>query len=288
MSIIELGRYAAQCYDRTRTLGKILKIWRRIRTNAQVIGFWPALQLDLAVIYNFRCRRIGLPPLKGFRLFHIDGIQYPVGVRVGTSDYVILQQIFAEHEYAPLLKLRELSLILDGGANVGYASIWFLNHFPSARVIAVEPDPANYQICRQNLAPYGQRVSVLNTALWSHPTGLVRCRTGLTMEAAAMVRKAAGGEKPDLMAVDIPSLIEMSREPVVDLLKLDIEGAESEVFRAGTQGWLRQVKNVVIEIHGPECEGIFSAAMQSFDFECVKSGELTICLNITEKQALPQ
>jgi FkbM family methyltransferase len=283
-----LGDVAAQCYDRIRTLGKIFKVWRRVRANAQIIGFWQALQLDLAVIYNFRCRWLGLPPLKGLRVLNIDGIQHPVAVRVGTSDYVILQQIFVEREYGPLLQLCEPSLILDGGANVGYSSIWFLNHFPRARVIAVEPDPANYQICQQNLAPYGQRVSVLNTALWSHPAGLVRLRTSLTMEAAAMVRKAADGEKPDLMAVDIPSLIEMSHEPVVDLLKLDIEGAESEVFRAGTEGWLRQVKNVVIEVHGPECEGIFSAAMQSFDFECVKSGELTICLNITAKQALPQ
>jgi FkbM family methyltransferase len=253
-----------------------------------VIGFWQALQLDLAVIYNFRCRWLGLPALKGLRFFSIDGVQHPLAVRVGTSDYVILQQIFVEREYGPLVPLFEPSLILDGGANVGYASIWFLNHFPRARVIAVEPDPANYRICQQNLAPYGQRVTLLNSALWSHPTGLVRLGTGLTMEAAAMVRKAADGEKPDLMAVDVPSLIEMSHEPVVDLLKLDIEGAESEVFRAGTQAWLRQVKNLVIEIHGPECEGIFLAAMQSFDYECINSGELTICLNITEKQALPQ
>jgi FkbM family methyltransferase len=269
-------------------LGKIFKVWRRMRTNGQVIGFWQALQLDLAVIYNFRCRRVGLPALKGLRSFRIDGIQHPVAVRVGTSDYVILQQIFVEHEYGPLLPLCEPLLILDAGANVGYSSIWFLNHFPRARVIAVEPDPANFRICQRNLAAYGQRVSVLNTALWSHPTGLVRLRTGLTMEVAAMVRKAADGETPDLMAVDIPSLIELSQEPVVDLLKLDIEGAELEVFRAGTEVWLRQVKNVVIEIHGPECERTFTAAMQSFDFECIKSGELTICLNITEKQALPQ
>ena len=166
---------------------------------------------------------------------------------------------------------------------MGYASIWFLNQFPSAHVIAVKPDPDNYRICQQNLAPYGPRDSVLNTALWSHPTGLVRLRTGLTMEAAALVRAAMNGEKPDLTAVDIPSLIEMSRESVVDLLKLDIEGAESEVFKSGAEHWLKHVRNIVLEIHGPECEGIFSAAMRSFDFESI---ELTICLDISEKQAV--
>ena len=93
----------------------ILKIWRRIRTNSRIIDFWQSLQLDLAVIYNFRCHRLGLPPVKGLRLLHLDGIQYPVALRVGTSDCVILQQIFAEQDYAPLRKLCEPSLILDGG-----------------------------------------------------------------------------------------------------------------------------------------------------------------------------
>ena len=133
---------------------RIFKVWRRVRANGRVIGFWRALWLDLAVIYNFRCHLLRLPALSGLQWFSVDGIEHAIAIRVGTSDSTIFQQIFTEQEYGPLAALPGPSLILDCGANVGYSAIWFLNRFPSARVIAVEPDLENFRMCQANLAPY--------------------------------------------------------------------------------------------------------------------------------------
>lgn len=99
-----------------------------IRTLSPVIGFWHALALDLAVLYNFRW------PIIGRRWLRVEGLLNPLALRVGTSDYIILLQIFGEHEYAQVSDPQSPSLVLDCGANVGYSSIWFLSRFPNVQV----------------------------------------------------------------------------------------------------------------------------------------------------------
>ena len=59
--------------------------------------------------------------------------------------------IHVDLEYEPLDDLDDIRLVVDCGANVGYASAYFLSHFPQARVIAVEPDDQKFEALRRNL-----------------------------------------------------------------------------------------------------------------------------------------
>ncbi len=90
----------------------------------------------------------------------------------GSSDMSVFGQIFIRQEYSCLRDLKEPSLVLDLGANVGFSSAYFLNVFPKARVVAVEPDERNLAICKANLSPYGDRVLLLHGAAWSKPATL--------------------------------------------------------------------------------------------------------------------
>ena len=84
--------------------------------------------------------------------------KYPVFFRSGnSSDMTVFDQVFVANEYACLRNISSPRLILDLGANVGYSSVYFLNCFPTATVMAVEPDPDNFELCRKNLAPYRDR-----------------------------------------------------------------------------------------------------------------------------------
>jgi FkbM family methyltransferase len=49
------------------------------------------------------------------------------------------------HEYALVGNLDSTAFIIDGGANIGIASLYFLNQYPTARLVAVEPSPANFE-----------------------------------------------------------------------------------------------------------------------------------------------
>jgi hypothetical protein len=98
--------------------------------------------------------------------------EYPLICRPNTSDLNVFNQIFIEREYACLDHLSNVDLVIDGGANVGYSSAYFLTQFPKCSVISVEPDPFNFAVLETNLASYNERAKLVHSGLWSHPVGL--------------------------------------------------------------------------------------------------------------------
>jgi FkbM family methyltransferase len=201
----------------------------------------------------------------------------------GSSDSAVFDQIFIDEEYSCLRDLEDVRVGLDLGANVGFSSAYFLSQFPNSRFIAVEPDDRNIAICRTNLRPYGGRVRLLHGAVWSKTTTLCLSKGafGDGREWATTVHEATPeGELGSINAWDVSSLIEMAGGDMVDLLKIDIEGAELHVFGPEAQLWLPRVRNICIELHGKECSERFFSALARFDYDLSESGELTICRNL--------
>ena len=200
----------------------------------------------------------------------------------GSSDLRVLFQIFVIEEYASLRSLDNVATVLDLGANVGYSSAYFLNCFPQARVLAVEPDKQNMESCRANLTPYEDRVTLLHGAVWSDRTTLSFLQKS-TRDGAEWGRRTVPpteGSAGEIEAWDVGSLIEIARVDTVDLLKVDIETAELAVFGETAKKWLPCVRNICIELHGPDCEETFFNALADFDYELEHSDELTICKNM--------
>jgi len=211
-------------------------------------------------------------------------LRYPVKLRARTSDPFVFRQIMIENEYRPIKDLR-VATIIDLGANVGLASAWMLSNFPEASVFSVEAATDNFACCRDNLTPYGDRARVLHGAAWSSRTDLA-----LHPQVCAADNKVETISAGDAGAVfvkgyDLASLIEMSGFEQVDLLKIDIEGAESEVFGVEVSKWLGRVHNLCIELHGQQCRDIFFEALAAYDYEHMVSGELDVCTNLRPKIA---
>ncbi len=199
----------------------------------------------------------------------------------------VFHQIFIFQEYSCLRDLNEPSLVLDLGANVGFSAAYFLSIFPKTRIVAVEPDERNLAICMANLSPYGDRVLLLQGAVWSRPTTLrlLKGRFGDGREWATQVDEVIEEEPPSVgvQAWDVGTLIDKSGSSTVDLLKIDIERAELSVFGESANSWLHRVRNICIELHGKDCEEVFFAALKEFDYDLGHSGELTICRNLRPK-----
>jgi len=203
----------------------------------------------------------------------------------------VFHQIFICQEYSCLRELKEPSLVLDLGANVGFSAAYFLSVFPKARIVAVEPDERNLAICKANLSPYGDRVLLLHGAAWSRPATLrlLRGTFFVGREWATQVDESIEeeGTSAGVQAWDVGSLIDMSGVSTVDLLKIDIERAELSVFSDSASSWLHRVRNICIELHGKDCEEAFFAALKDFDYELERFGELTVCRNLRTRE-MPQ
>jgi FkbM family methyltransferase len=211
--------------------------------------------------------------------FRIPGLDHPVALRSGgSSDMTALYQLFVTNEYRDVSNLVNPSLIVDGGANIGLATLYFLRRYPSVRVVAVEPDPENFELCQRNLAPYADRVVLIKGAVWSSSCRLVLVPSA--EEWSAQVRPARDGEAAAIDAFDIASLISMGGGGPVDLLKLDIEGSEADLFRDGPPAWLPMVRNIAIELHSPQCTELFFGALQHYSGDVSVHDSTIACLNL--------
>ena len=213
----------------------------------------------------------------GYRTGNLSTRQlpHPIRCRYGSTDFKVFNQIFFQNEYGPLSVPAEARLILDCGAYVGYSTMYFLARYPNAHVIAVEADSRNYALLKQNLTRYETRVTIVNAGLWSHRTSL-KIRKGVRGEWSTNVHECLDGEQPDLEATDIPSLLAGREGQRIDLLKMDIEGAERVVFGNHFGSWIDLVDTFVIELHGDACEAAFLGALGTGKFGLSNSGELKI------------
>jgi FkbM family methyltransferase len=201
-------------------------------------------------------------------------LNFPVKARPNTSDLSVFHQIVVFDEYRCISDLRSPELIIDLGANVGYSSAYFLSCFENCRVIAVEPDPGNFSELRNNLLPYQGRARAIQAAVWPRSEPLSLKTPKLGEEWGVSVEPSPNGM---VKTISVPELIEIGGLPRVSLLKIDIEGAETDLFLSDTK-WLDQIDNIVIELHGDEAKNAFFSKLDKYRFVISTCDELTVCL----------
>ena len=155
------------------------------------------------------------------------------------SFYYQTRQIFGEFVY-DFDAGTDAPSILDCGAHIGLASLFFKELYPMARIRAYEADATVAGLCAYNMGEFGHDVSVTAAAVWTHCKGVA---FAASMDDAGHV--AAGGN----VRVPTVRLRDEIGDGPVDLLKLDIEGAEFTVL-ADCGDALRNVRRMIAEVHG--------------------------------------
>lgn len=180
----------------------------------------------------------------------VPDIITPVALRPGTSDEPTFIQVFIQRQYDFEFGDWAPRLIVDGGANVGYSSVRFKNRFPEARIVAIEPEDSNCTQFRQNLREYSG-VELIQGGLWSKSgSGRLVTHAGenkLEHWAYQVCDETVGSRWTQLFTVS--DIIRSAGADSIDLLKLDIEGAEDELFCDGCEEWLRRVEVLILEFH---------------------------------------
>lgn len=206
----------------------------------------------------------------------LPGLRFPVALRSGTSDRLALSQVFADGEYETAARMQP-QYIVDGGANVGFASIKFASMYPAATIVAVEPDPTNCELLRRNLSPYRQ-ARVIEAGLWPRPARLV-IENPTAEPWAFRVREGRPGESA-FDAVSLDGLLEASPSGTIDILKLDVEGTEYDLFSdPGCDRWLSRTNMLFVETHDrfrPGCVAALKAAAERHGFTWAKAGEKVV------------
>lgn len=203
----------------------------------------------------------------------IPRYRHPVWMRSSTSDVSAFGQVMIEREYDIDLGFIP-EIIIDCGANIGLATLAFKNRYPDAQIISLEPEASNYTMLLKNTARY-DAIHPLQAGIWWRNARLVIEDTG-AKHWAFTVREAADNEPDAIEALSISDIIERFDLPRIDVLKMDIEGSEKEVFSRGFEQWLPKVRVLIIELHDrmkPGCSVAFFKALQGYDYSTGVSGE---------------
>lgn len=242
-----------------------------------------------ATEYILKDRLIGLAsrfvddasPRRTYQL-SVPGIATALICRHRSSDRYAFGQVFIHGQYACPDPFAHPEYIVDCGANVGFASVYLLHRFPRATVVAVEPDSRNFDILVQNLAPYEPRAVPLHSAIWSHRVRLsIQQSTEEQNEWGTQVKEnASEAAIQTVEAIDVPWLLQQSPHGRIDILKIDIEGAEEMIFGQESERWIKQVGMIMIELHGEKNRSLFFKALSSGSFEITQRGEITIARSL--------
>jgi FkbM family methyltransferase len=195
-----------------------------------------------------------------------------VTIRPGTSDIRCLTKVFVNQEYKIPFETTP-RLIIDAGANIGLATLYFSATFPRAKVIAIEPEPSNYELLVRNCAGI-TNVIPWHAAVWHTDTPLQIDNPGAEKWSFTVTTRTRAGS--EIKAVTIPQILAQCGHDVIDILKLDIEGAERELFCNGCEAWLPRVMMIIIELHDrfiPGCSRAVYSKLCQMPFQQDIGGE---------------
>lgn len=198
--------------------------------------------------------------------------EFPVYLRIDTSDFCAFYDILISksRQYEPEDPSFSPQTIVDVGAHIGIASILFARRYPLSRIIAVEPEPSNFALLLKNIAPY-KNIQPICAALWKEAGEISLGSSTVHPKGAFQITKYGPTR---VRAVSIDTLMREADIQSIDLLKIDIEGSEKEVF--DSCNWISRVRIIVIELHDrikPGCRRAVEAATR--DFHCEEHGEIT-------------
>lgn len=179
--------------------------------------------------------------------------------RETRSDEAVVSQTFKQEQfslrfthgrwldalYAHMLRTGQKPLIIDGGANIGTAAVWYAAKFPGAHIVSIEPDADNFSLLERNCQALD--VEPVHAAIGREPGWLVVTDLGRG-EWGYVTRPDGDGEK--VRAITLADLVKHKQAAGYTpfILKLDIEGAEKDLFD-GDAAWFHAFPYAVIETH---------------------------------------
>lgn len=234
-------------------------------------------------------RRFGAS--EGFRLFikhktnnftKIDLLNFPgpIFLRKNSTDFLAFYQVFLQNEYNIHIPFYP-EFIIDAGANIGLFSVFMKNRFPDAKIICVEPDEENYRSLKKNMASYAD-IHCEHAGLWSADSRLTVCDEYEEGKWGLVVKE--NDTSGETFGTSMETLIEKYSFQRIDILKLDIETSEKEVFSKNYSKWLSKTKVIIIELHDRKKSGCSKAFFEAINqtlhhYDFFTSGENVVIIN---------
>lgn len=202
-------------------------------------------------------------------------------LRPSTTDVYAFDLIFLWEEYKLSTLISEPKLVIDCGANIGLSAVYFCSKYPQASIYCIEPAKENVPILTSNVSNY-PNVKILPNAVMSSYQDVHLSEAGLGQFDSFKVVKKKNSGAYTVKSVTVNDVLAMDKSNKIDILKIDIEGSEKDLFSNNFSNWLPKTKIVIIELHDriePGSSKAFFKAIVNYDFDIEIRNESIIAVN---------
>lgn len=213
------------------------------------------------------------------KIIGVPGIKNPIFLRRKSTDKEVFKKIFLKMEYK-FNQVKDVKYIIDAGAYTGLSAIFFKMDFPESKIICIEASRANFLMLKKNLKNYND-VFMVNRALWSETVSLSFIESE-SKQFGSKVPNEGQAHSAKIESITISEVLKDYNYPYIDLLKIDIEGSEKELFENNFSTWLIKTKYIVIELHDrfkPGCAKAFFNALNTINYSMYLKGENILIVN---------
>ena len=240
------------------TLRDILR-WRRVTAD------WSSWMKVVADVLRLKLCGQVTNVERSIRLRSGKTIHY----RLNKGDLWSMREVLLDECYRFPGEIRP-DVVLDLGGNIGLTSLWLDSCFHPRKLVAVEPFPENARLARKNLAQSAGEVMLVEAAAGSGD-GFA----DFSMAEDSNRGSVAFGTDGKTRVLSMATLFkEAGIGPRIDLLKVDIEGGEAELFSRNLE-WLDEVQNIIVEFHPDIIDvGPITQAISSRGFRHILPGSV--------------
>lgn len=180
----------------------------------------------------------------------VGGLARRIAVRPYAGDVFVLYEVLASETYKvpdEVMDPASVKTILDCGGNVGMTALYLASRHRNAKIVTIEPDPVNFDLlCRNTRSE--PRIVPVQAALVGGRSRTVVLSQDRPAWGNSIGSVSEAGRGVEVQGLTLADLCAAHGFDSIDILKVDIEGAEEELF--ATPDFLHMVRYVMIELHG--------------------------------------
>jgi FkbM family methyltransferase len=202
------------------------------------------------ISFSYDYRHYILPYLFSIREFLVDIGGHRIWVKPRSSDLFTIYEIYRDGGYLPKLHYTptEVKTVVDFGANIGVFSLWASHIFDAEKIYAVEMEASNYEQLLANISVNDLQATIIpvQAAIFKESGSVgIRRMGGVGFHMLNLHEKAN-----TVKALSLADFLSVTNIEMIDLLKIDIEGAEKYLLTPENEEVFRdKVRYVFLETH---------------------------------------
>lgn len=182
---------------------------------------------------------------------HLKIRKKDIGVWVRKKNKIdidVIHYVFVQKFHIPPIRLPEKPIIVDLGSNIGLTILDYHNTYKESMIYGYELDRGNYNLAKLNCDNI-KNIHLFNKAVWLHDHG-VYYNSDVNSDAYSVDSDSGSKDKLNYIeSVTISKIMESNNIDFIHYLKMDIEGAEKQIFFDANLDWLDRILSLNIEMH---------------------------------------